>query len=107
MAGFFLGCLVSALVQARRISLPSAAPWLAFAALLAFLQFNHQVRNDVAIFPLSALLILGIVCGRPGSFQRILRWRPLQWLGELSYAIYMIHAFVLDFFIRGLFFRPV
>ncbi|KPC50457.1 acyltransferase family protein [Amantichitinum ursilacus] len=104
IAGFFLGCLVSALVQARRFTLPAITPWLAFAALLAFLQFNHQVRNDVAIFPLSALLILGIVCGQPGAFQRILRWRPLQWLGELSYAIYMIHAFILDFFLRGLFF---
>ncbi len=104
VAGFFLGCLIAALVQARTLVLPAATPWLALALLLAFLQFNHSVRNDVAIFPLAGLLILGIVCGRPGLFQRVLRAPVLQWLGQHSYAIYMVHAFVLNLFLIGLFY---
>ena len=105
VAGFFLGCLVSALVQARpALVLPALTPWLAFAALLAFLQFNHSVRNDVLIYPLSALLILGIVSGKPGVFQRVLQLKPLRQLGEWSYAIYMVHAFILDLLIRALFY---
>ena len=104
VAGFFLGCLIAALVQARAPVLPAFTPWLALALLLAFLQFNHSVRNDVAIFPLAGLLIIGIVCGRPGAFQRVLRAPALQWLGEHSYAIYMVHAFVLNLFLLALFY---
>ncbi|GGP21555.1 acyltransferase family protein [Silvimonas iriomotensis] len=104
VAGFFLGCLIAALVQARSLVLPAFTPWLAFGLLLAFLQFNHSVRNDVAIFPLAGLLILGIVCGRPGLFQRVLRAPALQWLGQHSYAIYMVHAFVLYLLFLALFY---
>ena len=43
-------------------------------------------------------LVIVIVCGAAitGSLATALSWRPLLYLGEISYSLYLVHAFVLS-----------
>jgi peptidoglycan/LPS O-acetylase OafA/YrhL len=37
---------------------------------------------------------------RSGSIRALLRWRPVAWLGTISYGIYLWHEAVLDWYLR-------
>lgn len=49
----------------------------------------------MAAFDCAALLLVVTVAGQRGVLSRLLLTRPLIWLGALSYAIYMVHGFVI------------
>jgi peptidoglycan/LPS O-acetylase OafA/YrhL len=49
---------------------------------------------DFYFVPLAAGLILCLSLAR-GPFTRVLEWRPMVLLGEISFSIYMLHGFVL------------
>jgi peptidoglycan/LPS O-acetylase OafA/YrhL len=50
--------------------------------------------QDFALVALLALTIFGTALSR-GHVKRILESRPLVWLGEISYSIYMVHLPIL------------
>ena len=56
-----------------------------------------------------AILMPGIVLGtvlKPGSFgTQLLEWRPLRWIGRISYSLYLWQQ--LFFTERFLLFRPL
>lgn len=70
-----------------------AADGVAWAALLGTLVLMHHDAGMQYLVPLLALLLLAAADAR-GSFQRVFSWGPLVYLGEVSYAIYMVHALV-------------
>jgi peptidoglycan/LPS O-acetylase OafA/YrhL len=45
------------------------------------------------VLPVSAVLSGGLVLGAllPGPLHVLLTWRPLRWLGTISYALYLVH----------------
>jgi peptidoglycan/LPS O-acetylase OafA/YrhL len=49
---------------------------------------------DFYFVPLAAGLILCLSLAQ-GPFTRVLEWRPMALLGEISFSIYMLHGFVL------------
>jgi peptidoglycan/LPS O-acetylase OafA/YrhL len=69
---------------------------ITFSGAIAFL-----IVCVVAMAP-DALIVAGlvivIVCGAAitGSLATALSWRPLLYLGEISYSLYLVHAFVLS-----------
>ncbi len=53
----------------------------------------HFRLNDLIIVPVFALLILS-VSANSGHFHRVLQMRPLQYLGRISYSLYLVHGVV-------------
>ncbi|WP_296313929.1 acyltransferase [Pseudomonas sp.] len=48
---------------------------------------------DLAVYLASVLLI--VLAQQPGRFQQMLRWRPLLWLGRVSFSLYLIHSLIM------------
>jgi peptidoglycan/LPS O-acetylase OafA/YrhL len=83
---------------------------LCFIAIGLFLEFKHNknLSYDPAIFILTALLILSLVFSSGGWFKTLLHTRPLLWLGEISYSLYMAQLaciFICEGVLRGLYKR--
>lgn len=72
-------------------------PWtpllLACLAAMAVIAALTPPRHpaDYAIVLLMAPLLLGLSYGR-SPLARLLAWRPLVYLGEISYSVYLMHA---------------
>src|SRR5262249_1874131 len=63
-------------------------------AFVAFLFGASAGLADFVLVALLALTIFGTALSR-GHVTRILGSRPLVWLGEISYSVYMVHFPVL------------
>lgn len=94
VAGFFLGCGISLLTERRRLPLARGSAPAAAAALVLFLSLKKPHEADVAVFVFSAALVLCLVADG-GSSRGALSARPVRWLGDISYSLYMTHAIVL------------
>jgi peptidoglycan/LPS O-acetylase OafA/YrhL len=110
LAGFFIGCLCAALAATVRWRWPNYLAPLCFIAIGLFLEFKHNknLSYDPAIFILTALLILSLVFSTGGWFKKLLHTRPLLWLGEISYSLYMAQLaciFICEGVLRGLYKR--
>jgi peptidoglycan/LPS O-acetylase OafA/YrhL len=67
---------------------------LGAAAFVAFLLGASAGLGDFALVALLAATVLGAATST-GSLAQVLGSRPLVWLGEISYSIYMVHFPVL------------
>ncbi|MCO5070863.1 MAG: acyltransferase [Rhizobiaceae bacterium] len=101
--GFSLGALIYGLVRGRIAASRAAAGqavivWtLAEIAMIvavgAFVSFAaHNSWSFAAPFVFGLALVVFMHEG--GLVSRLLRMRPLLWLGALSYGVYMVHIFV-------------
>jgi peptidoglycan/LPS O-acetylase OafA/YrhL len=87
-AGFFEGLIcyrVYLWVASKRW-----LPWLEIAivaALLAFIGWSAQLEPIVLLFP----PLIVVLAAEQGWVGRFLRVRPLHYLGELSFALYLVH----------------
>lgn len=66
----------------------------ATAAAVADVPILAQWHYSSAFSPICALLILVVAAGR-GPIGRGLSARPLVWLGEISFALYMVHQILM------------
>ena len=67
----------------------------AFAIAISVVVVLVWTTNDLYFVPLAAGLILCLSAAQ-GRFTRLLCSRPLVRLGEISFSIYMVHAFVFN-----------
>ncbi|MDN3309941.1 acyltransferase family protein [Microbacterium oryzae] len=90
---FALGAIVALL---PRLVLPRAAHLAAWLAALALVVATLRAYDDATPFPGPAALLptaataILIALGA-GPLERVVAWRPLQWLGDRSYSIYLWH----------------
>src|ERR1039458_10221031 len=108
-AGFFIGCATAAI--SARITRTMSPLWATalVVGLLLFLCLKTGERYDWLAAVISAAMIIAIVHAREGLFRRALRARPLEYLGLISYSVYMSHGFVLwscNQFVRVILKRP-
>ncbi|HEY7244207.1 MAG TPA: acyltransferase [Xanthobacteraceae bacterium] len=83
----------------RAVALGSCLPspggdWLAAASFLSFLLGASGGWADLGLVALLAITILGTGTAQ-SLWAQILGSRPLVWMGEISYSIYMVHFPVL------------
>lgn len=93
-AGFFLGCIVFNVKTKLVDSVSDYYSIFAVLLLFAYLLLKPHQLYDVAIFPLSAFLILSITSSRRGVLHRVLNYKLFLWLGAISYSLYMCHQLV-------------
>jgi peptidoglycan/LPS O-acetylase OafA/YrhL len=95
ICGYFSGCLSGAAYEKiahRKI----AGGWSA-VALIAFLPFMMLPMSEATtelVFPLSVFVVLSLALAPESAASKLLHWRPLRWLGAISYSLYMCHAIV-------------
>jgi len=85
--------LCRAIALSHKLPLPRG-DILASGAFIAFLFGASAGLADFVLVALLALTIFGTALSR-GHVTRILGSRPLVWLGEISYSVYMVHFPVL------------
>ena len=101
--GFFAGFLVLRWCQARPIAMSNReATALEIISVLIVLAFVSLVgKSRVAMFaPLIFSLCVFVFSHEAGSLSRLLRTPFMLKLGERSYSIYMVHAFLLIVLLR-------
>ena len=94
LGGFTIGMGVfrlSCWQRPRRLAARPAAGWLTGATLLAALLWRAP---DLAVYPLLCALVLCAACGQAGLCARLAMPGILR-MGEVSYAVYLLHIFLL------------
>jgi peptidoglycan/LPS O-acetylase OafA/YrhL len=97
--GLVLGCLL-ALLRRRGLRVPGLVGWLGLTALLV--AFAFPLLTGGIVFGLdpatvAAALLTGAALEQ-GLLARCLSFRPLVWIGLISYSLYLWHFFCLELF---------
>lgn len=96
IAGFFMGCLLAHALKKIKLTVPRYASFVALALLFLFLHLKPVGQLNVWVYFFSILLIATLVLAPDGYLNSVLKMKPLVWLGEMSFSIYMSHYFVLS-----------
>jgi len=95
---FAFGTLLALAIPYLKLPRPLriAAGWVGLAAMLSggfILDVQGQFPGYVALWPLvaAALVIVAGQTGSPIGADRVLTWKPLIRLGDMSYALYLWH----------------
>lgn len=94
-AGFFLGCLISHFIKTIRFEFPKYSSLLVLFLLMAFLQLKTTNNLDPLIFFITAALVISLVSSPAGWLNKLILNKVFVWLGEISYSVYMSHAFII------------
>jgi peptidoglycan/LPS O-acetylase OafA/YrhL len=89
---FLLGC-VAYVSFGRKEGGILASDWIAFATLGLLLLLLQSNGPDIATVLLFALLI-GATVANDGLFTQMLNARPLVWLGQISYSLYLVQDLI-------------
>lgn len=95
VAGFFIGCLLASVADRLNIKLPTYASMLVAIAFIVFLGVKGQRQGDWLVYIFAAAFMLTVILVRNGLLNNILNRRPVAWLGDISYSLYMSHALVI------------
>jgi peptidoglycan/LPS O-acetylase OafA/YrhL len=86
---------VAGAISIHLVALNDRLPWLklawsagGLAALFALGMFFHDAFGPAQALLLTPIFIAALQAAGPWS---ILRWRPLQFLGHISYSVYLFH----------------
>ncbi len=78
--------------QRLRVGLPYVGIAV-FAALVAWLDSSSTFtyRGGLVLASMAGLLLVACLPGRPSTYTELMRLRPLAWVGERSYGLYLWH----------------
>lgn len=103
-APIVLGALLAFVLHAQPLRrqlhqrLPRYMPIIAFALMIAAANIGGDIRGlPRLVFQLASTAFIAAVVLRPSDrIVRILEWRPLAYLGTISYGVYLLHMIVVD-----------
>ena len=101
IAGFFSGILTYILFQEERIRKFFGKDIIYVLLLFTGITALYKDVNDIICIALISAFLLSAAC----NVQYVSKWsnfRPLQFLGDISYSVYMNHLLVILFFIKML-----
>ena len=94
--GFFLGCLLQGLWTRIPRLKGRGATGLEIAAVAAICLFVGWAQGPITVaVTLAFLVLVWVFAGEEGALSRVLDHRALVTLGRWSFAIYMVHMFIL------------
>jgi peptidoglycan/LPS O-acetylase OafA/YrhL len=96
MAGFITGMILYLFYQSNRIKNVFKKDILSLASSVVLIAAMHFGINDVLYVPLFALLVLAFASNN-GHVTKLCNNRVLQYLGDISYSIYMTQLIILFF----------
>lgn len=103
LTGFFVGFLLFDLWRVAALRTEATATIVQAAALIAFvlaLAGRFDGWAYFIYFPVCALLVFAFATDR-GWFARALSQGPLNWIGKMSFSLYMIHGVIVIFMQAG------
>jgi peptidoglycan/LPS O-acetylase OafA/YrhL len=56
----------------------------------------QAVTKTVFFAVIAALVVAPLVCGDTGWYSKVLASRPMVWLGEISYEIFLVHLILME-----------
>lgn len=100
LAGFMLGMVAWRCSRLPLIPRWFENGWIGPAALASMLALMLGSSNDLVVYPLLPMIVLGFHFGR-GRACRLFATGPIYRLGVLSYAFYLVHFTILHWFPFG------
>jgi peptidoglycan/LPS O-acetylase OafA/YrhL len=100
LAGFMLGMAAWRFGRLRAVRAVLGNAWAGPAALVLMLALMLGRANDLVVYPLFPLIVLGFHLGH-GPVWRLFARGPVYRLGVLSYAFYLVHFSILQWFPFG------
>lgn len=67
---------------------------------------THAVTKSLLYLAVATLVMLPLVAGTPTWYSAALSWRPMVWLGDISYELFLVHLLVMEFTMELLRFAP-
>jgi peptidoglycan/LPS O-acetylase OafA/YrhL len=110
LACFNLGYLIFILAQ-KNIKLPNYYEWFIclLVIVLMYLLYHNSSKNIIVILglqflvPITFAIAIFILTKTKGTISYILSSSPLQFLGKISYSVYLNQAFIIGFGIPKLY----
>jgi peptidoglycan/LPS O-acetylase OafA/YrhL len=110
LACFNLGYLIFILAQ-KNIKLPNYYEWFIclLVIVLMYLLYHNSLKNIIVILglqflvPITFAIAIFILTKTKGTISYILSSSPLQFLGKISYSVYLNQAFIIGFGIPKLY----
>ncbi|KOR22829.1 acyltransferase family protein [Burkholderia cenocepacia] len=101
LAGFFLGALIAEHRNARPVVVMTrpVVQVVAFAVATLLMLFANHAYGSVYFAPAVFAMVIASMSRDTGPVSRIFRARPAQYLGSLSYSLYLGHAVLLPILI--------
>lgn len=96
IAGFMMGMLTYVAYTKEKIVHLFTRDSIALVTILVLLVSMHFGWNDLVYIPLFVLLVLSFAANK-GLLARICSLKPLQYVGDISYSVYMVHGLMLFF----------
>jgi peptidoglycan/LPS O-acetylase OafA/YrhL len=92
LAGFFAGALIAEYCERAAFLRRRVPQVVAFAASVALFAFAHCVRGAAFAAPFVFAALVASLSADCGPVARVFQSRPAQYLGRLSYSLYLAHA---------------
>ena len=99
--GFTSGVLLHHIWNMRHRPTAASGDWLAFVGLLLMIvggNLYDVLQGQEASMPVMPILSCAVVYGLAtagGALPRLMATQPMQYLGRISYALYMVHTIII------------
>jgi peptidoglycan/LPS O-acetylase OafA/YrhL len=107
LLSFFTGSFVYIIYNSKKPKINSFFEWFSIIILVVMFFVLNETRPGLEkMFPIITPVIFGIIIytflGTRGTISKILESRPLQYLGEISYSIYLNHIVLMSIVLSSL-----